>query len=219
MPAAGYSKASDLPATAPLFPLPAVLLLPRGQLPLNVFEPRYLNMLDDVMGGDRVIGILQTATGGERTRPALAPVGCLGRVTSFAETGDGRYIITLTGVARFRLGAELPAATPYRQARLDFAPYLADLEPAPDLDGSRPLLLSALRAYLDRRGLEVDWTAAEQAPPEALVNSLAMALPFDGPEKQALLEAADLTERLHALVALLRIGAAAGEDEDPPPVQ
>ena len=217
--ASGYSKLTDLPQTAPLFPLDGVLLLPRGQLPLNVFEPRYLNMIDDVMGGDRVIGIVQTVAGGERTRPALAAVGCLGRVTSFSETGDGRYLITLTGVGRFRLGPELNMPTPYRQARLDYAPYAADLDPAPDLAGSRPLLLSALKAYLERRELGVDWTAAESAPLEALVNSLGMALPFDAPEKQALLEAEDLPERLHALVALLRIGAAAGEDDDPPPVQ
>ena len=217
--AGGYSKVSDLPQVAPLFPLDGVLLLPRGQLPLNVFEPRYLNMLDDVMGGDRVLGVVQTKPGGERTRPALVGVGCLGRVTSFAETGDGRYLITLTGACRFRLGAELNAPTPYRQARLDYAPYAADLEAAPDLVESRPMLLSALRAYLERRGLSVDWEAAEGAPPEALVNSLCMALPFDGPEKQALLEAADAAERLHALTALLRIGAAAGEDDDPPSVQ
>ena len=217
--AGGYSKVSDLPQVAPLFPLDGVLLLPRGQLPLNVFEPRYLNMLDDVMGGDRVLGIVQTKPGGERTRPALVGVGCLGRVTSFAETGDGRYLITLTGACRFRLGPELNAPTPYRQARLDYAAYAADLEAAPDLAESRPMLLSALRAYLERRGLSVDWEAAESAPPEALVNSLCMALPFDGPEKQALLEAADAAERLHALTALLRIGAAAGDDDDPPSVQ
>ena len=217
--AGGYAKVTDLPQVAPLFPLDGVLLLPRGQLPLNVFEPRYLNMLDDVMGGDRVIAIVQTQPGGERTRPALAAVGCLGRVTSFAETGDGRYIITLTGACRFRLGPELNAPTPYRQARLDYAPYAADLDPAPDMADERPLLLGALRAYLERHGLQVDWEAAENAPPEALVNSLCMALPFEGPEKQALLEASDLPERLHALTALLRIGAAAGEDDDPPPVQ
>ncbi len=215
----GYRKTSDLPKVAPLFPLDGVLLLPRGQLPLNIFEPRYLNMFDDAMGGDRVIAVVQTVPGGERTKPALAGVGCLGRVTSFAETGDGRYIVTLTGACRFRLGAELNAPTPYRQARLDYAPYAADLEPGEDMEDSRPMLLSALRAYLERRGLSVDWEAADGAPPEALVNSLCMALPFDGPEKQALLEAADPLERLHALTALLRIGAAAGEDDDPPPVQ
>ena len=167
----GYRKISDLPQAAPLFPLDGVLLLPRGQLPLNIFEPRYLNMLDDVMGGDRILGVLQTRPGGERTKPALARVGCVGRVTSFAETGDGRYILTLTGACRFRLGPELNAPTPYRQARLDYTDYAADLEPPPELDESRPLLLSALRAYpgaarpvggLGRRGVRAARGAGQQ---------------------------------------------------------
>lgn len=217
--AGGYSKITDLPQLAPLFPLSGVLLLPRGQLPLNVFEPRYLNMVDDVMGSDRVIGIVQTRDGGTRERPALAAVGCLGRVTSFAETSDGRYILTLTGVCRFGLGPELNAPTPYRQARLDYARFAPDLEPPPDLSAFRQQLLGALRAYLERRGLSVDWEAAGAAPIEALVNSLSMALPFEPPEKQALLEASDLPARFEALHALLRMGAALGEDDDPPPVQ
>ena len=215
----GYSKITDLPQVAPLFPLSGVLLLPRGHLPLNIFEPRYLNMIDDVMGSDRVIALVQTREGGERARPALAAVGCLGRVTSFAETSDGRYLIELSGVCRFRLGPELNAPTPYRQARLDYAAFATDLEPAPDVSGSRSELLAALRAYLERRGLSVDWEAAGQAPTEALVNSLSMALPFEPAEKQALLEAAGLHDRLHTLHALLRMGAALGEDDEPPPVQ
>lgn len=216
--AGSYSKVSDLPQVAPLFPLGGVLLLPRGQLPLNVFEPRYLNMVDDVMGAERCIGIIQALPGGDRTRPSLAAVGCLGRVTSFAETSDGRYILTLTGVSRFRLGPELTAPTPYRQARLDYTPF-ADLEPVEGAPEARPGLLAALRAYLERRGLAVDWEAASAAPVEALVNSLSMALPFEPAEKQALLEAPDLPARLETLGALLRMGAAAGEDDDPPPVQ
>ena len=216
---AGWSRIADLPQVAPLFPLGGVLLLPRGQLPLNVFEPRYLNMVDDVMGAERAIAIIQAQPGGDRTRPDLAAVGCLGRVTSFAETSDGRYLLTLTGACRFRLGPELNAPTPYRQARLDFTPYAADLDSPPDLDEARPPLLQALRAYLDRRGLAVDWEAASSAPVEALVNSLSMALPFEPAEKQALLEALDLAGRLDVLDALLRMGAAAGEDDEPPPVQ
>lgn len=216
--AGGYSKLSDLPQVAPLFPLGGVLLLPRGQLPLNVFEPRYLNMVDDVMGSDRVIAVVQT-TGGDKARPSLAAVGCLGRVTSFAETSDGRYLLSLTGVCRFRLGPELNAPTPYRQARLDYAPYAIDLDPPEELDESRPELLAALEAYLKRRELSVDWEAAGEAPMEALVNSLAMALPFDPAEKQALLEAPDLSARFDALDALLRMGAAgaADDDDDAPP--
>ena len=217
--AASYSKITDLPQVAPLFPLPGVLLLPRGQLPLNVFEPRYLNMVDDVMGSDRVLGIIQARPGGDRTRPALSDVGCLGRVTSFAETSDGRYLLTLSGVCRFQLGTELNAPTPYRQARLDYAAFAADLEPAADMIEARPNLLSALRAYLERRGLSVDWDSAGAAPMEALINSLSMALPFEPAEKQALLEAPDLDGRLDTLHALLRMGAALGEDEEPPPMQ
>ncbi len=213
-----YSHATDLPAVVVVFPLNGALLLPRGQLPLNIFEPRYLNMIDDAMAGDRLIGMVQTREGGDRERPALARVGCVGRITSYSETADGRYLLTLSGVCRFRLGAELSAPSPYRQVRADFAPFEADLRSPDDAEDEaaltdRPALLAALRAYLDRRGLSVDWEAAEKAPDEALVHSLAMALPFDPPEKQALLEADDLSARRAALTALLRIDAAMDEDD------
>src|ERR1700761_7742397 len=146
----GYVKAADLPQVIPVFPLDGVLLLPRGQLPLNIFEPRYLNMVDDAMAGDRVIGMIQT-NGGQRARPHLAPVGCAGRITSFAETSDGRYLITLTGAARFQLVSELSAPSPYRQVRADFAPFEADLQaPAEDAAFDRARLLAALRAYPSR---------------------------------------------------------------------
>ena len=214
----GYARADDLPRVVPLFPLDGVLLLPRGGLPLNVFEPRYLNMVDDAMAGDRLIGMVQTVRGGDPERPALAPVGCVGRITSFSETPDGRYLITLTGVCRFLLGEELPVQTPYRQVKADFAPFEADLTPAPeDTVYARRRLLGALRAYLNRRSLDVNWDSAETAPAEALINSLAMALPFEAQEKQALLEADSLAERETTLVALLEIDAAGGpEGEDPP---
>ena len=211
---ATYTKASDLPQVVPLFPLDGVLLLPRGQLPLNVFEPRYLNMVDDVMGGERVIGVLQTR-GGDRSNPSLAPVGCIGRVTSFAETSDGRYLITLTGVCRFRTGPELTSPTPYRQLRADYSAFEDDLSEAPDAEVRKAPLLDALGAYLTGRGLSVDWQAARSAPAEALVNSLAMALPFEPAEKEALLEARDLSARVEVLIALLRIDAASPEDDDP----
>jgi len=109
--AQGYVKAADLPQVIPVFPLPGAILLPRGQLPLNIFEPRYLNMIDDAMAGDRLIGMVQPQ-GGPQRLPGLSPVGCAGRITSFAETSDGRYLITLTGCARFRLSGEIPAQTP-----------------------------------------------------------------------------------------------------------
>ncbi len=213
--AQGYIRAADLPQVIPVFPLSGILLLPRGQLPLNIFEPRYLNMVDDAMAGDRIIGMVQPS-GGLSRLPTLSPVGCAGRITSFNETSDGRYLITLTGVSRFRIAGELPVQTPYRQVRATFAEWEADLTAPPAGEGAldREGLLDALKAYLETRGLDIDWDTAETAPPEALVNSLAMALPFDPPEKQALLEAADLDRRAEVLTALMQIGAAGdGEGE------
>lgn len=218
--AQGYVKAADLPQVIPVFPLPGAILLPRGQLPLNIFEPRYLNMIDDAMAGDRIIGMIQPQ-GGPQRPPGLSPIGCAGRITSYAETSDGRYLITLTGCARFRLGAEIPTQTPYRQIRADFAPFEADLSalPVDDVGLDRDGLLDALRAYLETRGLDIDWDTAETAPPEALINSLSMALPFDPPEKQALLEAASLTDRSAVLTALLTIDAATDGDGEAPSMQ
>jgi Lon protease-like protein len=217
-----YRRADDLPLVIPVFPLDGALLLPGGQLPLNIFEPRYLNMFDDAMSGERIIGMVQTRPGGDVERPNLAPVGCAGRVTSFAETSDGRYLVTLTGVCRFRVGDELPARGPYRQVRADFTAFETDLrEGVPDSAATTDpsALLNALRRYLDHRGLAIDWSSAEAAPSDALINSLAMALPFEPVEKQALLEAPTLVERRETLVALLEIDAAAGDDEDPTMIQ
>ncbi|MEH6666072.1 MAG: LON peptidase substrate-binding domain-containing protein, partial [Brevundimonas sp.] len=162
-----YIKVSDLPQVIPVFPLGGAIVLPRGQLPLNIFEPRYLNMVDDAMAGDRLLGMIQPS-GGPDALPALSPVGCAGRITSFAETSDGRYLITLTGVARFRVLAELPVQTPYRQVRADFEPFTLDLN-APDENQTfdRRDLLAALQGYLGPRGLDIDWDAARDAPPEA----------------------------------------------------
>jgi Lon protease-like protein len=213
-------KITDMPQVIPVFPLDGVLLLPHGGLPLNIFEPRYLNMVDDAMAGDRIIGMVQTQPGGDRDRPRLAQVGCAGRITAFAETGDGRYLITLTGMARFRIGDELPSQAPYRQVRADFTAYPADLAEAGDDPAfDRGALETALKVYLERRGLRVDWEAAEAAPIEALVNSLCMALPFDAAEKQALLEATTPQDRRDALIALLRIDGAEGGDDSTPSVQ
>ena len=172
-------------------------------------------MIDDAMAGDRVIGMIQTS-GGQKARPLLAPVGCAGRITSFAETSDGRYLITLTGAARFQVMNELPAPSPYRQVRADFTCFEADLKAPPeDADFDRVRFLAALRAYLLHHSLDVDWETAQAAPEEALVNSLSMALPFDAAEKQALLQADGLQVRRETLTALLEIDAAENTDEPP----
>jgi uncharacterized protein len=217
----GYRKASDLPQVVPVFPLDGAVLLPGGQLPLNIFEPRYLNMLDDAMAGDRIIGMVQTRPGGEAVRPLLADVGCAGRITSFSETPDGRYMITLTGLCRFEVRDELPVRSPYRQVRADFAPFEEDLSVglAELPDDARTEFLGALRRYLNHRGMEIDWEAAESAPTAALVNSLAMALPFEPAEKQALLETRTIRDRCAALVALLEIDAADDSDDAPHALQ
>jgi hypothetical protein len=218
MVAGAYKKAADLPQVIPVFPLDEVLLLPHGQLPLNVFEPRYLNMVDDAMAAERVIGMIQTLPGGDRQRPSLATIGCLGRITRFAETSDGRYLITLTGLCRFSLRDELSSPTPYRQVRVNYADFEADLRESEDDDGfDRMLFLRALRDYLERRSLEVDWEAAKTAPGAALINSLAMLLPFDSNEKQALLQAMTLAERREALIALMEIDVAGRSGDDEPP--
>jgi uncharacterized protein len=216
----GYRSIAELPDVIPVFPLDGALLLPAGALPLQIFEPRYLNMVDDAMAGRRLIGMVQTRLGGDRGKPRLAKVGCVGRITAYAETGDGKYLITLTGVCRFCVGEEMAAAMPYRQVRADFAPYAGDLEPTgEDIEFERVPFLAALRRYLDLRGIGVDWEAVNAAPGPALINSLCMALPFDTNEKQALLEAALLEDRRMALAALLEIGAAqaSNPDDDAPP--
>jgi len=217
MVAGPFRKAADLPEVIAVFPLDGALLLPHGHLPLNIFEPRYLNMVDDAMAGERMIGMVQTRPGGDRDRPALAMVGCLGRITSFAETSDGRYLITLTGLCRFAVKEELAQRLPYRQVRAAYAAFEDDLKPPADDDGfDRVRFLRALKAYLERRMLDVDWEAAKSAPAEALVNSLAMALPFDPSEKQALIEARTLADRRAALVALMEIDIAGRSGEDEP---
>jgi len=203
-----YRRTADLPQLIPLFPLDGAMLLPGGDLPLQIFEPRYLNMIDDVMAGDRIIGMIQTRPGGDRERPKLAEVGCAGRVTSYAETSDGRYLITLTGVCRFDAGEELFAHTPYRQLRARYDRFEADLRDQSEAQApqaARARFARALKRYLNRRELDIDWETAHSAPLEALVTSLAMGLPFEPAEKQALLEAPTLSGRFETLSTLLEI--------------
>jgi Lon protease-like protein len=213
----GYRRIQDLPQVIPIFPLDGALLLPGSDLPLQIFEPRYLNMVDDVMAGDRIIGMIQIR-GGSRARPTLVAVGCAGRVTSFAETPDGRYLITLTGVCRFDLGEELMLHTPYRQAKARYDRYEADLDRDAEIEATeaaRTRFANALKRYLNRRELDIDWETANTAPLAALVNSLCMGLPFEPAEKEAFLEAPDLYARFEALTTLLEIDLSETDDESP----
>lgn len=203
-----FGDVRDLPDRLIIFPLSGAILLPHGRLPLNIFEPRYLNMVDDALGADRMIGMIQPTEDMSRENPALFQIGCAGRMTSFSESEDGRYLITLTGLCRFAVAEEIDATTPYRQILPDWSRFAHDLEadPAPGFDRHR--LLESLRAYLAAEELDADWRSIERAPPEALVNSLSMICPFDEHEKQALLEAPRVVDRAQALVALMQMAIA-----------
>ncbi|MEQ8480824.1 MAG: LON peptidase substrate-binding domain-containing protein [Hoeflea sp.] len=212
-----YRIATDIPDQIPVFPLSGALLLPGAQLPLNIFEPRYLAMFDDALSSNRVIGIIQPALeGGKTNGPVddLCAVGCLGRILSFGETGDGRYVVTLGGICRFRLAEEIhKKARPYRVCAIK--PFLTDLEPADDgTDVDRKALLDSFRAYLDANNLEADWSSVERASTVTLVNSLSMMSPYGPAEKQALLEADDIKTRAETLVAITEISLAR-ESDDP----
>lgn len=206
---ARYLTTQDLPETVPVFPISGVLLLPGGQLPLNVFEPRYLAMFDAALAGNRLIGMIQPALSEEQAnilpeRPALSSMGCIGRITSFTETGDGRYIISLAGVCRFRLMDEVQNSKPYRTFHI--APFVTDLASSEEeAEVNRAGLLAAFKAYLEANKLEADWESVERASNIMLVNSLSMMSPFGPAEKQALLEAPDLKTRAETLIAITEI--------------
>lgn len=210
-----YGRAGDVPNVVPVFPLPGALLLPRGELPLNIFEPRYVAMIDEALAGDRVIGMVQPKAGEEdEETPALSDIGCLGRVTSFQETGDGRYLITLTGVCRFRIAAEIAGEKPFRQCRISIADFTDDLTPrCGEEDVDRSKLLDTFRKYLDANGLETDWESINRASTETLVNALSMMSPYGVREKQALLEAPDLSTRAEVLIAVTEMALARGDDD------
>jgi Lon protease-like protein len=194
-----------LPKTLPIFPLSGVLLLPRGRLPLNIFEPRYLAMTRDALAGERMIGMIQPlAEDGDGAAPPVYGTGCAGRIISFAETDDGRYLITLKGLIRFAIASELPLHSGYRRVVPDYALYRTDLHPD-EADIDRTRLLTALKAYFTVQGFSVDWQAVEGTENERLVTSLAMICPFEASEKQALLEAPDLSERCRTMTALLEM--------------
>jgi Lon protease-like protein len=214
-------EAGHLPDIIPVFPLSGGLLLPRGHMPLNVFEPRYLAMVDAALAGDRIIGMIQPEEEGDDDSadqaPPLRSVGCAGRITAFSETDDGRYLITLTGLARFRVLEEISTNTPYRMCRVTAEPFAADFAVRGEAEVDRDTLLDAFRAYLEANDLEADWDSVDNASNESLVNAIAMIAPYGPAEKQALLEAPDLKTRAETLVALTEISL--GQDGHGPRLQ
>ncbi len=209
----GPARLRMTPETLPLFPLSGALLLPGGQMPLNIFEPRYLAMIDAALASDRLVGMIQPREDARAEEPDLYQVGCAGRITSFAETDDGRYLINLTGTRRFFVAEELASDAPYRLARPDWTAYGVDAREDPSIaDIDRDQLLDALRDYLDTENLEIEWEKAAGASVQALVVSLAMGCPFQPNEKQALLEAKSLAEQAACLTALMELAGGAEDD-------
>ena len=211
-----YRSAADLPETVPVFPLSGALLLPGGQLPLNIFEPRYLQMIDDAVATHRVVGMIQPSLDGAKRadgEPELCKIGCLGRITSLTESGDGRYIVNLHGIVRFRVMEETTQRKPYRCCQA--AAFLGDLdlsEGAKEVD--REGLLKSFKDYLEANQLDADWESVTRASNETLVNALCMMSPYGAAEKQALLEAPDLKMRAETLIAMTEISLARGGGGD-----
>lgn len=205
----------DLPATLPIFPLTGVLLLPRGRLPLNIFEPRYLNMVGDALGANRMFGMVQPAEAqaeASQDEPDVYPTGCAGRITHFEETNDGRFILSLRGVCRFRIAEEIPTTRGYRRCSADWSSFAEDLTPPTDTAIDRDRLLTAVRTYFSVKRLDANWEAIEKAEDEYLVTSIAMLCPFDPSEKQALLEAPDLSARSELLTTIIEMAALDNSD-------
>jgi uncharacterized protein len=220
---AEYRGPGELPELIPVFPLAGALLLPRGQMPLNIFEPRYLAMVDDAFrDSHRLIGMIQPDATHSRdeANPALFSVGCIGRITQLAESGDGRYILELTGIARFKVLKEVEVLTPYRQCQVDYFPFVDDFTARKgEEDVNRDALIETLRAFLKVNKLKVDWEGVENAPNEALVNALAMMSPYGPAEKQAMLEAPDLKTRAEILIAVTEMDLAKKRTSGDPPLQ
>lgn len=199
-----FSAIEDLPEQFPIFPLPGCVLFPRERLPLNIFEPRYLNMIDDALAGDNVIGMVQSLDRGPKAHPEITHVGCLGQIEDFTETADGRYLIVLRGIARFLIRTELPLEKPYREVLADWQKFGHDLSVVQivgPLNTDR--LLAAFERYLTRNGFEASWEGLQESSPEQLINALAASCPFSVAEKQALLEAPNLPTRCQILIGLL----------------
>lgn len=208
-----YETIDDLPVSIPIFPLAGALLLPQGQIPLNIFEPRYLAMIDVALAGDRIIGMVQPSFSNETKQDNdhrdLCDVGCAGRVVSYSETGDGRYVISLIGISRFSIVRELEVVTPFRQIIADWSSYKNDLQSDKSRDQvDREGLLKTFKSYLDVNNLDADWDSIEGTETDILVNALSMMSPYGAAEKQALLEADDLKIRADTLIAITEMSLA-----------
>ncbi len=212
--------AADLPDTIPVFPLPGALMLPRTRLPLHIFEPRYLAMIEDALKTrHRLIGMIQpreTPASEKRSgEKRLQAIGCAGRLTGFSETEDGRYMVTLSGISRFRVREEVQGFAPYRRCLVDWTPFARDLGPTEDDKGfKRPAFMDLLGRYFTAMNLSTDWGSLKEAEPELLINSLSMLCPFSPEDKQALLEAPTLDTRRETLVTLIEFALRGGADEE-----
>ncbi|MFN3233015.1 MAG: LON peptidase substrate-binding domain-containing protein [Alphaproteobacteria bacterium] len=200
---------TELPSRLPVFPLAGALLLPRGTLPLNIFEKRYRDMVEDVIRGDRVIGMVQPLDPeSQESEPEIYDVGCAGRMTAFQEVEDGRYVVTLTGIRRFRIINELDRTTGYRQCAVDYTEFMHDFEPETADNADRDEFLQIIRQYVDVQGYQVDWDMIENTDTETLIHAGATLAPWAPSEKQALLEAPNVCDRYDVLMALYRMAVA-----------
>jgi Lon protease-like protein len=209
-------RLTDLPDTIPVFPLPGALLLPRARLPLHIFEPRYLQMLDDALKTKhRLIGMIQPREVPAAAEKRLHAIGCAGRLTGFSETEDGRYMVTLSGVSRFRVLQEVQGFTPYRRCQVDWAPFARDLGGVESDTGfKRAEFMAGLKRYFEALDLSTDWGSLKGADEELLINSLSMLCPFAPEDKQALLEAPSLTTRRETLVTLIEFALRGGNGDE-----
>ncbi len=207
---------ADLPTTIPIFPLPGALLLPRAKLPLHIFEPRYLAMIDDALKTQtRLIGMVQPYDVPDSEETRLHAIGCAGRLTALSETEDGRYMITLSGASRFRIRTEVEGFEPYRRCDVDWSDFGRDMgKPEHDTEFDRSVFLSLLRRYFEDQSLSADWSSLSEADDELLINSMSMLCPFQPEDKQALLEAPSLSTRRETLVTLMEFALRGGSDEE-----
>jgi uncharacterized protein len=203
-----YRKATDLPKELPVFPLAGSLLLPRTELPLNIFEPRYIELFETAMAGNRIVGMIQPVEGSDGKRAKLESVGCAGRITSYTEGGDGRMMIMLTGISRFKVKKEIKSDLPYRVVQADYKPFAIDFVSSKATDVNRTGVLRAFRDYLEANNMTTNWDEVESVPNEVLVNSLSLMAPYPAAEKQALLEAQDVKARAEMLIALTELALA-----------